>query len=256
MTRIATIFVLPTIHNRLVFHVQMKRPTTDVEYAILFSCYVFRKWRFMVSDAFGQQWHSFGVSAFQTGSEWRKKAYQLGNRLTTRVACDEYFFKMVPRSIDTVEIVYPKSVDVEAIKQQLDVWLKRTSQHQANTFAATILLPFTVYLSKFVFIPANALLCYQLFRISASFKATQGLERIKTTIDRKKVQWVASEDLEYRIREMSDSNTRKMGDWKWDPKKDLHDDVVRKLQDDLLIPELLQQYRRSRIQYFVYPKSI
>lgn len=46
------------------------------------------------------------------------------------------------------------------------------------------------------------------------------------------------------------------GGWVWDGKGgDLHDGVVEGLEKDLRLGELVQSYRRSRLEYLVHDRS-
>jgi hypothetical protein len=107
------IYVLPTVHNKFVFQPRMPLARNGFERWAVTTAYIFRKWRYTISDIFGASWHSFGQNALAKVSTPSKTGvtsnvgswiYRTGNRLTTRRAADEYFFKSVPHHIEHVSI--------------------------------------------------------------------------------------------------------------------------------------------------------
>jgi hypothetical protein len=122
-TKILQIYVLPTLRGSYTIHPRFLKPRTKVEHGALFTSFVLRKWRYHISDAFGSPWHAFGQEAHQSGS-YLKHVYNFGNRITTRRAGAEYFFKMIPERTEGVEIIYPAGVDESRLRRQIGTWLE------------------------------------------------------------------------------------------------------------------------------------
>ncbi|KAJ3398454.1 hypothetical protein HDV05_002478, partial [Chytridiales sp. JEL 0842] len=92
------IYVLPTLHNKYIFHPRLPLSRNSFERSAVIAAYIFRKWRYTVSDSFGEVWHGWGLKSGGKGAMgW---LYGLGNKLTTRRAADEYFLKSVPHHIE------------------------------------------------------------------------------------------------------------------------------------------------------------
>ncbi|KAI8930015.1 hypothetical protein BC831DRAFT_440931 [Entophlyctis helioformis] len=247
-------------------------------------------WRYQVSDVFASYWHDFGMNALRSLGSGKPAStaanvYRWGNRLTTRRAADEYFFKMVPTFVDQIEFVYPTSVDERLVKAQLSEWLKRASVlwlYRTRMFLAGLFVPVNFLFAKVFFLLANTMLIYNIFRMSASMRAHTGSTTIQKLIDKKRALWTPSDDLQTKIETISDKVSadllrmqqedlkamkaagKEMGSaaeqagrvWRWTPNSDMHDLVVAELQKQLKAPELSITYRRSRMQYLVYKDSI
>ena len=102
-TRLKT-FVLPTLHNQHIFHPRFLKPLHTIETSILLTSFIIRKWRFQLSDIGAYLWHSFGHRSVK--SPWMNRLYLLGNKMTSRNASDEYFFKMIPKRTKEVHTVF------------------------------------------------------------------------------------------------------------------------------------------------------
>nr|KAJ3420421.1 hypothetical protein HK105_005688 [Polyrhizophydium stewartii] len=239
------VYVLPTAGGRFALHPRLLIPKDSVQFGVFFASFVLRKWRYQVSDQFGSAWHGFGRAAAASGSPLLRRIYATGNRLTTRVAADEYFLKAVSALVTSVG----------------------GTIHRNRTFAATSLLPLNFVLAKFFLMPANAVLVYHLFRLSSSMRAHTGVTTIQKLVDRGQVKWTPSAEFEEQIRKAADAATAEMAEmrgvpvtdpsvWKWRPGADIHDLALDKLQREISAPELLVNYRRARMQYFVYPNSV
>ncbi|KAL2913479.1 hypothetical protein HK105_206939 [Polyrhizophydium stewartii] len=261
------VYVLPTAGGRFALHPRLLIPKDSVQFGVFFASFVLRKWRYQVSDQFGSAWHGFGRAAAASGSPLLRRIYATGNRLTTRVAADEYFLKAVSALVTSIEFVYPPSIDDAQLRKQVGEWLKRGTIHRNRTFAATSLLPLNFVLAKFFLMPANAVLVYHLFRLSSSMRAHTGVTTIQKLVDRGQVKWTPSAEFEEQIRKAADAATAEMAEmrgvpvtdpsvWKWRPGADIHDLALDKLQREISAPELLVNYRRARMQYFVYPNSV
>ena len=141
----------------------------------------------------------------------KTRMYQLGNRLGTRKAADEYFLKTLPLEPSHVEFIYPAGIDINKAEQQLRDWVSKRSKHSNQLFFGCLMLPVTVFLSK-VLVPAvNVGLVYLLFRINAHFRCIKACGSLKKLMDGDtlsstlssspstslppEVTWTASEDL-------------------------------------------------------------
>ncbi|KAJ3055904.1 hypothetical protein HK097_008803 [Rhizophlyctis rosea] len=263
------IYVLPTLHNRFVFHPRVLRPRSPFERALLFAVIVFRKWRYNISDFFAYGWQGFGAWAYgragNGGGDFFKKLWWAGNRVSTRRAADEYFFKMIPRISETVEFVYPPSINIRHAKEQLTDWLAFAPNQKSKLFLWSISFPTILYLAKFLFSPANALFSYTTFRVTAHWRANSGSKLLQSLVDHKRIIWTPSEEFEKMIVDASEKVTREMevevekrgggGNgqvWRWRPDGDVHDEVVEALEKELRTMELGRTYRRARMQYFIY----
>ncbi|KAJ3178034.1 hypothetical protein HDU87_003812 [Geranomyces variabilis] len=249
------IYVLPTLHHKIVFHPAFLRPRSSIERSAIVAAYILRKWRYQLSDTAAFAWHALGAQ-----SSGRNFLYRFGNRITTRRAADEYFLKSIPRIAETVEFIYPASVSSRAIKRQLsDEVLANSDSHRQKLFLWALLLPSALYVAKFHLVAANVLFSYNVFRLNAAWRSVYGAKVLQRAIDARQVTWTASTELDERIRAISDEVAAKAkaeagGDshtWKWTG-GDLHDEVVERLETELKLAELSRTYRRARLQYFVH----
>lgn len=256
------IYAFPSLNGRCVFHAQFLSPTTNLEYAGMAVAYITRKWRYQISDYAGSYWHKLGHC--KPGSIL-SKAYQLGNRITTRRAADEYFFKQIPTRTEHVtlkliqiEIIFPSSMKQSVVQDQIQVWLADSDKFTGKLALYGALLPTNFYIAKFYILAANLLFTYHVFRVNASFRAHFGSKRMQELINRRQVKFTSSQELQDKIfnvsKEVSSQLEKENIRWKWND-DDLHDDVALKLSAELKLPELLQSVRRSRMQYMVLPSS-
>ncbi|KAI8810627.1 mitochondrial K+-H+ exchange-related-domain-containing protein [Cladochytrium replicatum] len=274
--RTLQVLVLPTLHDRMVFHARFLPPRNPLERHATIAAYIFRKWRFSVADTVGFYWHGFGAWANAVGTaslsegakpakrQWARALYSVGNRMTTRRAADEYFLKMVPLAADHVEFVYPPSLNSKQIQTQLAEWLAASNRHSSRFFVWSLLFPVDFYIAKFYLLPANLFFTYNCFRVISHWRAAQGARTLASLFNVGEVTWTPSEDLENRIRSISDFVTgelKKEGDsgatqrssvWTWTPLGDVHDEVLIELEKELKAAELWRSYRRARMQYFVF----
>jgi hypothetical protein len=114
-------YILPTLNHQYTLHNRLLNPLNSSEFKLQVSSYILRKWRYTLSDTLAYYWHSFG--SHSTSSIW----YKLGNRLSTRISADEYFFKSIPQRTTTIQFVYPSSCDLTQIQLQLQSWIQGTS---------------------------------------------------------------------------------------------------------------------------------
>lgn len=81
---------------------------------------------------------------------------------------------------------------------------------------------------------------------------------MQALINSGRVKWVHSQELETALIESCCKTTKSLAqegiDWKLDG--DLHDEVIIKLEKSLKLPELLQSYRRARIEKMVQGNKI
>ncbi|KAJ3153476.1 hypothetical protein HDU89_000502 [Geranomyces variabilis] len=255
------IYVLPTLHNKNVFHPAFLRPRSSIERSAIVAAYILRKWRYQLSDTAAFAWHALGAQ-----SSGRNFLYRFGNRITTRRAADEYFLKSIPRIAETVEFIYPASISSRTIKRQLsDEVLANSDSHRQKLFLWALLLPSALYVAKFHLVAANVLFSYNVFRLNAAWRSVYGAKVLQRAIDARQVTWTASSELDERIRAISDQVAARAkaeagggGDgndsqtWKWTEGGDLHDEVVERLETELKLAELSRTYRRARLQYFVH----
>lgn len=123
LSKILQIYVLPSLNGSYTIHPRFLSPVNKVEHGALFASFVIRKWRYQFSDTFGVYWHSFGRKTYAKNS-MLKHVYTLGNRVTTRKAQDEYFFKMIPTRTEEVQFIYPSNFIKESkLKAQISTWL-------------------------------------------------------------------------------------------------------------------------------------
>eukprot|EP00842_Homolaphlyctis_polyrhiza_P001875 jgi/Hompol1/2689/HPOL_006144-RA len=243
--------------------------------------YIFRKWRYTASDFGASYWHQFGQQALLSQNRPALAIYTFLNRLLTRKAVDEYFLKTIPSHANQIEFIFPPSLDERAVRSQINEWLKNSNVHSRRLFMMAMLLPASIAVTKIWLVGANLLLTYQLFRMSASSRALSGSKTLQKLIDQRRVTWTPSEEFENKIKQISikvqdelakqeidpgtsgkpnssSSEEHKLENrpqipvWQWDPKGDLHDDVVTEIQKVYRTPELLVNYRRARMQGFVH----
>jgi hypothetical protein len=246
------VYVFPSLHGKLCFHAKFLKPSNKLELGALFVSYCTRKWRYQLSDFVGQHWHSLSEPNSPLHS-----FYRLGNRITTRRAEDEYFFKSVPNKADHVEFIYPSSIPEIQIREQLREWLSQSQKFTPKLVFFSLLLPTNFFVAKVLgLIPANALFTYHIFRLNASFRAMYGSKRLQTLIDTQRVTFNQSKELESQIQQCSAEVEKELAqsgqEWKYVPRQDLHDLLVDRLSQQLRLPELKQSIRRSRMHHFVH----
>lgn len=77
-----------------------------------------------------------------------------------------------------------------------------------------------------------------------------------------KITWTSSPEFESHLIELSNKVTKelkedsKVGGWEYEPNKDIHDDVISKLENENEIYELSRNYRRARLQQCVKPEIL
>jgi hypothetical protein len=246
------VYILPSIKGKLAFHARFLRPNSRFELGALFAVYILRKWRFQISDSFGQQFHKLAISKY----EFVRKLHFHTLALTTRKAVDEYFFRQIPTKTDSIEFILPLSVSLSDAEKQLKYWLLESPKYAPRLILLGLLLPTNIFVAKYIgFVPANILLSYHLFRFNQYFRAYYGSTRLQTLINRNKVEWKPSVEFSESIlvtaSKVSEDLKAEGIDWKWEPGHDLNDEVVEILSKEHKIPELLQTVRRSRMQYYV-----
>jgi hypothetical protein len=249
------VYVFPSLHGKLCFHAKFLKPSNKLELGALFVAYCTRKWRYQLSDFAGQHWHSLSKTA---PNSVLHSMYRIGNRLTTRKAEDEYFFKTVPNKAEHIEFIFPSSIPEIQIREQLREWMSQSHKFTPKLVFFSLLLPTNFFVAKVLgLIPANALFTYHIFRLNASFRAMYGSKRLQTLIDTDRVTWTPSTQLESQIQEWSaeiEKELAKAGQsWTYVPRQDLHDLLVDKVAQELRLPELKQSIRRSRMHHFVHP---
>ena len=271
MTKIK-VYCFPTISNRIIFHPEYPKVESKLELGALFAGYCLRKWRYQVSDAFGYYWHQLPL---QTNSTFLSNTiYNFGNRLTTRRCSDEYFFKSIPFKTSELEFIFPSSMQEDRIKNHLASWMGDSQKYTPKALFFGLLLPTNFYVAKFFLLAAQAGFTYHLFRLNATVRAHLGAQKIQHLANRRKISWTSSSELQEMIKDFSsktsqelrtitadevshgtsssNTNRKKQEVWEWQDGHDLHDDVVRELEVKLKLPELLQTFRRTRMQYYVH----
>ncbi|KAI8905031.1 hypothetical protein EDD86DRAFT_212107 [Gorgonomyces haynaldii] len=248
------VYVIPSI-GRLTLHPRFLKPQTQVEYGALFFSFVLRKWRYQVSDFFGQYWHQFGARVHGTRLQ---PLYWFGNRITTRKCLDEYLFKMIPKRTQEVEFIFPTSVSEQQAKETLVRYLSNKS-FGSRLVGWSLMLPTSFFIAKFFVLGANALFSYNVFRINAAWRASNGQSRLQDLVDRRKVIWTQSSDLESLIGQTSDQVSQDLKsqgiEYQWQSGSDVHDEVVLRMQKELKLPELIQSHRRTRMHSLVFGSS-
>ncbi|KAJ3322817.1 hypothetical protein HDV06_002678 [Boothiomyces sp. JEL0866] len=245
------IYAFPSLNGRCVFHAQFLSPTTNLEYAGMAVAYITRKWRYQISDMMGSHWHKLGQS--KQGSVINR-IYRFGNRITTRKAADEYFFKQIPSRTEHIEIIFPSCIKQSTVQDQIQVWLADSDKFTSKLAFYGVLLPTNFYIAKFYLLAANVLFTYHVFRVNSSFRAHFGSKRMQELVNRRQVQFTSSQELQDKISSISNKVSLELQkenlSWTWN-NDDLHDDVALKLSTELRLPELVQSVRRSRMQYML-----
>ncbi|KAJ3189097.1 hypothetical protein HDU85_002722 [Gaertneriomyces sp. JEL0708] len=249
------IYVLPTLHGKHVFHPRFLKPQTRLQHIALVSAFIFRKWRYQLSDVGAFVWNGAGASTGFVG----RKLWWWGNKLTTRRAADEYFLKNVPRITESVEFLYPPSSNLKMIKAQIGEFLANGDRHRSRLFLWALILPSSLYIGKFHVAVANLFFSYNVFRLNASWRAMYGAKTLQKLLDSRKVTWKADDQLQTLIESSSQEVTARLEEtanggkiWRYSPGADLHDEVVERLEKELKSVELSRTYRRSRLQYLVH----
>ena len=241
-------------------HPAFLKPVTRLELGALFTSYVLRKWRFQVSDFFGQYWHQL---AKKEDKSLLSNVYKIGNRLTTRKTIGEYFFRMIPNKtekvnyIDKITFIFPPSISEQQVKSELQSWILETPKYGSHLFLWSILLPVNFYVAKFLgLLPANAFFAYHIYRLNSVFRAFYGARRFQTLVNTNRVEFEACQEWGDAIIKSSDivsSELLKEGiDFRWEKGNDIHDDVALILSAEFKLPELLQTVRRTRLSYYVH----
>ncbi|KAJ3368302.1 hypothetical protein HDU91_000700 [Kappamyces sp. JEL0680] len=241
------VFCLPTLNNQIVFHSEFPTARNKLELGAL-------KWRYQVSDYFASHWHA-KVGASTSAS--LQALYRSGNRLTTRKASDEYFFKTIPQHTESIEFVYPSSLSEKTIQDQLLRWLHDSHKFTPKLVFFGLLLPTNFYIAKWFLLLANGLFAYHVFRLNGAFRAHFGSQHLQRLLNQHgKVVWTSSPELQEQIqavcREASIRLKEQNDPWTWQPGQDIHDEAVVRLEKDLKLPELQQTVRRSRMQVLVH----
>lgn len=251
--RILTIYVLPSLHKSITIHPKIMNPRNQYERMLMFAGYCMRKWRFAVSDFFARPWHAFGKWTYDENSKL-KSLYSGMNVLTTRKCVDEYFLKNIAFDSKEVQIIYPTYLNELLIKQQLRSWLSDSpTRFKMSAFKWAISTPLLFILAKLIFVPANILLSYTLFRSVSSFRAWKGSDVLQRLVNDRKILWIPSEKYTQLIRDKAKEVEQELSQeglcWKFaEDETDLHDDVVTKLEIELRAPELIRSHRRNRMQ--------
>ncbi|KAI9335849.1 hypothetical protein DFJ73DRAFT_26774 [Zopfochytrium polystomum] len=204
-------------------HIARSRPYRTLERNAVVLAFFMRRYRYDFWErVVAAPWHAFGARALrdeaaaagaaavetaETGASrvkkaapaasWRGWLYRAGNRLGTRDAADEYFLKTVPLWSQHIEFIYPAGVSTRLIKEQLHSWISARDKHRNLLFIYGISFPFVLYLAKIFFVAANALLCYQLFRIVSHWRALTAINTLSRFLSNPEtyVTWTASPEL-------------------------------------------------------------
>ncbi|TPX52558.1 hypothetical protein SeMB42_g01342 [Synchytrium endobioticum] len=245
--RTLRVVVLPTLHNKSVFHPRFLTPMPNkFEKAAIIGAYVLRKWRYAVSDIFAYHWHAFGSTALQQPHGLAGRVYRWASLATTRRASGEYLLKMIP--LQTEKFVYPPSSDVGAIKQHLNSHMQASDKHLVSLFLWSLVFPLDFYIAKFFVVAANLLFVYNSFRVVSSFRAVMGARVLKRLVEEGSVEFVPSRDVENDVLEI----VNRSGGVVDTVAGDLSDDVVEECERKWRCVELARTYRRARFQYWLH----
>ncbi|KAJ3130299.1 hypothetical protein HK098_004346 [Nowakowskiella sp. JEL0407] len=205
LKRTLQIYILPTLHNKFVFHSRFLKPTNKFERHATIIAFISRKWRYSVSDEFSYYWHRFGASMIakrqlalagisepESDREIGKldfktrvglSLYQFGNRVTTRRAADEYFLKTINTAATNIEFIYPPGLDLRAAKDQLANWINKSATHRNKLLLWSLIFPLDFQIAKIHLPAANIFFVYNCFRVASHFRAMQGARLLREFFD-------------------------------------------------------------------------
>ncbi|KAI9202281.1 uncharacterized protein BJ171DRAFT_182632 [Polychytrium aggregatum] len=249
------VIVLPTINGNVVFHSRFLTPRTPFERSALVLGYVFRKWRYQISDFFAAYWNRLGHSC-SLASPAALGLWKTVSRWVTRRSVDEYFLKTVPSITQNIEFLYPPSLNEALLKSQISNWIQ-DDKHRRMLVIWSIFFPGSLYIAKVHVALANLFFTYNVFRVNSHYRAHYGFRTLRKLIDERKVAWIPSPELESAIKTITDelSQTNVANGLKplqFHPLKDMDDEVVTRLEQDLKAVELSRSYRRTRTEYYLY----
>ncbi|KAJ3019519.1 UNVERIFIED_CONTAM: hypothetical protein HDU68_010632 [Siphonaria sp. JEL0065] len=259
------VYILPTLNNKLVFHPRLPIPTNALERTLTVAGYASRRVRFNLWDEFAALWHtrlgSPPSSGKQTPNDALKKyIYEKGNALGTRKADAEYFFKGIPLRSNHIEFIYPSSIPLRQVKNQLNEYLLSRNESKRSLFLWTVVVfPPALFFAKFMLPIMNIGFVYLGFRIASAWRAVTIGGRVQGLVDFGRVTFTSSNEFQKRVGEVSRDVEVELEEqgavWKWDGKGDLHDLVLERLEKEYGMYEWVRTYRRARMIHFVHGGS-
>ncbi|KAJ3041065.1 hypothetical protein HDV00_009965 [Rhizophlyctis rosea] len=161
-----------------------------------------------------------------------------------------------------------KRLELREAKAQLSDWLGNSDKQRGKLFLWSLVFGVDFYIAKFLMAAANIIFTYNVFRVNAHWRADVGAKVLQRLINEKKVIWTPSEELEKMIVTTSEKVTQRAQAenaersakgvaanapvWRWNPRDDIHDEVIEELEQQLHSPEFARTYRRARMQYFIH----
>ncbi|KAH6773320.1 K+-H+ exchange-like protein [Perilla frutescens var. hirtella] len=107
----------------------------------------------------------------------KNKIHGLGLKLLSRVKPSEIFFKSIPKEINSVDIVYPSSLNPRLVRRRVrHIAFRGSVIHRKYFYVSAMLVPFT---SVFMVLPLpNIPFFWLLFRAYSHWRASQGSEKL------------------------------------------------------------------------------
>lgn len=107
----------------------------------------------------------------------KNKIHGLGLKLLSRVKPSEIFFKSIPKEINSVDIVYPSSLNPRLVRRRVrHIAFRGSVIHKKYLYGSAILVPLT---SVFMVLPLpNIPFFWLLFRAYSHWRASQGSEKL------------------------------------------------------------------------------
>lgn len=107
----------------------------------------------------------------------KNKIHGFGLKLLSRVKPSEIFFKSIPKEIDSLDILYPSSLNPRLVRRRLrHIAFRGSVIHKKYFYGSAILLPLT---SVFMVLPLpNIPFFWVLFRAYSHWRASQGSEKL------------------------------------------------------------------------------
>lgn len=231
------IYALPSINKSITLHANLIKPTTNLEFSLLFVTFVIRKWRFQVSDLFASYWHRLYTPD-------QNSIYSKLNRWSTRKSMTEYLLARIPSKTSEIQIIIPTSISILDVQTQI-----KSALVHPWSYSMFAWLPVDYYFCAYGI--GYPFLFYHTFRCNNLIRAKLGQQKLKTMIDIEKVEWIHSAEFDKQIKD----TCSKIG---MDAVNgDLDDDVIDDLAGQLKLPDLKQTYRRARMEHYIHdPKPV
>lgn len=250
------IYCFPGMGGHIVFHPRILTSVTQRERLYKSAVFLSRKWRYLISDIIA----SFFVPLAISNSVTKRKIYRFLTSLIHRECEAEYLFSKIPKRTSHIEFIYPKGYITEGqdrIQDHLRDLFNKASENKSLVpitlllLSSLGLLTFLRHIAPILYIPT----VYLTSRVSGRVKCEEGRKRYLKCIGNKTIVFTESEPLKELLEDTSSKvheellkeNKNKLGMvWSLKPNSDIHDRVIKSIENELRLYELNRTYTRCR----------